>query len=43
MGLGLSVIAAHLWNVGGTYHIANCANEPGVVVELTVPVQSAEA
>jgi hypothetical protein len=43
MGLGLSVIAAHLWNVGGTYHIANCADGPGVVVELTVPVQSAEA
>lgn len=38
MGLGLAIVAALLWNVGGSYHIANREDGPGVVVELVMPL-----
>jgi two-component system cell cycle response regulator len=38
MGLGLAKVATIIWGVGGTCRIANRDNEPGVIVEFTVPV-----
>ncbi len=38
MGLGLAMVAALLWSVGGTYHMSNREGGPGVVVELTIPL-----
>ncbi len=38
MGLGLARIATIIWAVGGTCRITNRADRPGVVVELTVPL-----
>ncbi|HEY3228653.1 MAG TPA: ATP-binding protein, partial [Roseiflexaceae bacterium] len=37
MGLGLAKVATIIWGVGGTCRIANRDNQPGVIVELTVP------
>jgi PAS domain S-box-containing protein len=39
MGLGLAIVAALLWSVGGSYRIMNCEPGPGVMVVLIVPVQ----
>lgn len=38
MGLGLPMVAASVWNIGGTCRIFNREDTPGVVVELTLPV-----
>lgn len=37
MGLGLAMVATLLWNIGGTYRIANREPGPGVMVEMTIP------
>ena len=38
MGLGLSLVAALVWNVGGTSRLYNRTDRAGVVVELTLPL-----
>jgi two-component system cell cycle response regulator len=38
MGLGLSMVAALVWDVGGTCHAYNREPGPGLVVELVLPV-----
>jgi len=38
MGLGLSLVATLVWRVGGSVHIYNRQPEPGVVVELVIPL-----
>jgi two-component system cell cycle response regulator len=38
MGLGLSLVAALLWEVGGRYQLHNRENGPGIVVELRFPL-----
>ena len=38
MGLGLAMVASHVWQVGGRCRIYNRQGEPGVVVELILPV-----
>ncbi len=38
MGLGLSMVAALVWDVGGTCHAYNREPGPGLVVELGLPV-----
>jgi len=43
MGLGLAMVAAMVWGVGGTCRIHNREQGPGVVVELVLPLaQDAE-
>ena len=37
MGLGLSMVAALIWEVGGVCRLRNREDAPGVIVELTVP------
>jgi len=37
MGLGLSMIASHIWSAGGTCEIANTENENGVILSLRLP------
>lgn len=39
MGLGLSMVAALVWRVGGTCRMSNRSAGPGVVVELVLPLQ----
>lgn len=41
MGLGLSTVASLVWGVGGTCHLHNRNNGPGVVVELSIPIGKA--
>jgi K+-sensing histidine kinase KdpD len=38
MGLGLPLVAALVWNVGGTSRLYNRIDRAGVVVELTLPL-----
>lgn len=38
MGLGLSSVAALVWQVGGNIRIRNRTDRPGTVVELTIPL-----
>jgi two-component system cell cycle response regulator len=38
MGLGLALVAALVWNVGGTSRLYNRAGRAGVVVELILPL-----
>lgn len=38
MGLGLSMVATILLNVGGRYRIANRSPGPGIMLELTIPI-----
>ncbi len=38
MGLGLSLVAVLVWEVGGTCNITNRKNERGVMVELLLPI-----
>jgi K+-sensing histidine kinase KdpD len=38
MGLGLAMVAAMVWGVGGTCRIHNREQGPGVVVELVLPL-----
>jgi DNA-binding response OmpR family regulator len=42
MGLGLAMVAALLWSVGGHYHIANRDPGPGLTIELVVPLMNHE-
>jgi two-component system, cell cycle response regulator len=37
-GLGLSAVALHVWNVGGACRLFNRDDQPGIVVELILPV-----
>ncbi|MFC1851636.1 response regulator [candidate division CSSED10-310 bacterium] len=37
-GLGLSLVAFIIWNVGGAYVIYNRLDSPGIVVELKLPL-----
>ena len=37
MGLGLPVVAARLWEVGGSLSLRNRREKPGVVVEVVIP------
>ena len=39
MGLGLAMVAALLWGVGGNYTIANRKLGPGIVVDLYIPLE----
>ncbi|MCP4699622.1 MAG: response regulator [Gammaproteobacteria bacterium] len=39
MGLGLGRVAAIVWSVGGCCRMFNQADKPGVVVELSLPLQ----
>jgi CheY-like chemotaxis protein len=38
MGLGLSVVALLVWSGGGACRMYNRDNQPGVTVELTIPI-----
>ncbi len=37
MGLGLSMVATHVWSVGGDCRSFNRDDGPGIVIELTLP------
>jgi len=37
MGLGLSMVATHVWSVGGSCHSFNREDGPGIVIELMLP------
>ena len=37
MGLGLSMVSALVWRVGGTCRANNRADKPGIVIELVLP------
>jgi len=37
MGLGLTVVASLVWGVNGHCHIYNRPDQPGVIIELTLP------
>jgi signal transduction histidine kinase len=39
MGLGLSMVASVVWAVGGTCHLHNRAEGPGIAVELVLPLE----
>jgi K+-sensing histidine kinase KdpD len=41
MGLGLSMVASLIWNIGGTCRAYNQKKGPGVIVELILPVERA--
>ena len=41
MGLGLSTVAALIWQVGGALAISNRSDGPGVVVEIRLPLSAA--
>jgi K+-sensing histidine kinase KdpD len=43
MGLGLPMVASLIWGVGGRCRLYNRPSEPGVIVELIVPVQEEES
>jgi K+-sensing histidine kinase KdpD len=38
MGLGLPMVATMIWGVGGRCRMYNRSNEPGVIVELIIPI-----
>jgi CheY-like chemotaxis protein len=40
MGLGLSLIRSLMWRIGGSCSAANRLDEPGVVIELLLPLQT---
>ncbi len=42
MGLGLSMVASLVWSVGGTCHITNKETEPGIIINLTFPLNKKE-
>lgn len=42
MGLGLPMVASVIWGVGGRCRMYNRRNEPGVIVELIIPVEGQE-
>lgn len=39
MGLGLTMVAALIWEVGGTCHLRNRSDDVGTIVELTIPLE----
>jgi K+-sensing histidine kinase KdpD len=39
MGLGLATVSTLVWEVGGSCHAANRQDGPGVVIELSVPLE----
>lgn len=39
MGLGLAMVASAVWGVGGSCRMHNRDSQPGVVVEITLPVR----
>lgn len=39
MGLGLAMVAAFVWGVGGQCHLYNRSATPGITVELVLPLQ----
>lgn len=41
-GLGLPTIASIIWGLGGQYHLRNRNDGPGVIVELQLPLQTAQ-
>lgn len=41
MGLGLSMIASTIWNLGGECHAYNRQSGPGLVIELIIPIGGA--
>jgi K+-sensing histidine kinase KdpD len=43
MGLGLPLVAALVWQVGGEVSITNRRDGPGVVIAITLPVVKASA
>lgn len=38
MGLGLSIVASLVWNVGGRYRLHNRQPGPGIVAEIMLPI-----
>jgi two-component system, cell cycle response regulator len=38
LGLGLATVAAVLWRIGGSYRIYNRTAQPGVGVQITIPI-----
>jgi nitrogen fixation/metabolism regulation signal transduction histidine kinase len=42
MGLGLATVASLVWEAGGSWRIFNRDPEPGVVVELVLPLYRPE-
>ena len=42
MGLGLAMVAAFVWGVGGQCHLYNRPTAPGITVELILPLQAEE-
>lgn len=42
MGLGLPLVASLLWSIGGHCRIRNRGDQPGVCVELDLPIQVTE-
>ncbi len=40
MGLGLSLVASLVWEVGGACHLFNRSDGPGIVVELVLPLRT---
>ena len=43
MGLGLPMVAAIVWGVGGRCRMYNRPGEPGVIVELIIPIEDGVA
>lgn len=41
-GLGLPLVAALVWEAGGRCRLSNRLDEPGVIVELALPIQEGE-
>jgi K+-sensing histidine kinase KdpD len=39
-GLGLSLVTSILWGIGGTFRAQNRAQQPGIIVELKIPLTS---
>ena len=42
LGLGLTMVATQVWRVGGACRAYNRPDGPGIVVELTLPVEEAD-
>jgi K+-sensing histidine kinase KdpD len=38
MGLGLSMVASLIWNVGGSCRAYNRDDGPGIVIDLVIPL-----
>jgi len=42
MGLGLAMVASLLWDIGGGCTMTNRQDQPGIVIRLRIPVQTAQ-